>query len=167
VESWTEYWYPVRGLGGGLVEATNDLALNVKYMTNPPRAELALEPVVDVHGAKVQVRLGTRLLREFDLRDIKAGSTTRFTLPLDDLDAAKKELEVQVFSEVRPHTVAGSEDSRILLSWSAADPVDGNPNFIPAAGVHRLKQPGADSDVDELFLRGVREQKEGQQETAA
>jgi uncharacterized protein DUF5107 len=32
VESWTEYWYPVQGLGVGFVEADKQLAMNVQFL---------------------------------------------------------------------------------------------------------------------------------------
>ena len=39
VETWTEYWYPVRGLDGGFVEATSQLAINAVY---PVRRRLTM-----------------------------------------------------------------------------------------------------------------------------
>src|SRR5665213_316982 len=32
VEKWTEYWYPVRGLDNGFVEATSQMAINATYL---------------------------------------------------------------------------------------------------------------------------------------
>ncbi len=158
VESWTEYWYPVRGLGGGFVEATNELALNVNFgEVKPSRVELALYPVVNLQGAKLRVRVGGRLVREVALGNLKAGNAAKLSVPVASVESAKKELVVEV----------NAENGDTLLRWSAVDPLDGNPDFTPAAGVHAPKEAGPNQPVDELFLHGVHEEKEGRTETAA
>ncbi len=70
VEQWTEYWYPVSGLDGGFVEATDQMALNVNFagMGSGPsgpsgEVKLLLSPVVNIRNATVTVGLGASPLR--------------------------------------------------------------------------------------------------------
>jgi tetratricopeptide (TPR) repeat protein len=170
VESWTEYWYPVHGLEGGIMEATSDLALNVRFLpaekAEKPHVEVLVNPVVGssagtatlpTHGVTILVLLGDKLLHKTNPVDFHAGMTEKFTVPIEDVEAAKAALVVEI---------AGS-DERPILRWSAADPVDGNRDFVPAAGVHSIAPKPADKmTVDELFLYGVLQEKDGQPEAA-
>lgn len=157
VESWTEYWYPVEKLDGGFVEATQELALNVNFAGgNDSHAEVALEPVVNLPGVKVRVRLGAKLLRELSIPELQAGRTEKFTVPVEQLDAARKQLAVEVMSKT----------GDILLHWSAAEPVDGNPDFVSTAGEHKQAQLPASATADEVFRFGVREEQEGRPQGA-
>ena len=53
------------------------------------------------------------------------------------------------------------------MHWSAADPIDGNPDFVPAAGVRTAPQKPAEAmSVEELFLSGVEAEKDGSEQTA-
>lgn len=156
VESWTEYWYPVHGLGGGFVEAEPQLALNARFLAGAdvrkPQVELALSPAANIAGAKVTVKLGARTLSEFDAT-LKPLAAAKFTVNVDDLERAKRQLEVEV----------RTPDGKPVLSWSAAEPVDGNPDFVPAAD--RPVSPPKPADqltVEELFLRGVDQEKHGE-----
>ena len=55
----------------------------------------------------------------------------------------------------------------MLLHWSAADPIDGNPDFVPAAGVRTAPHKPAEAmSVEELFLSGVEAEKDGSEQTA-
>ncbi|HEV2493826.1 MAG TPA: DUF5107 domain-containing protein [Terriglobia bacterium] len=162
VESWTEYWYPVRGLRGGFVAAEKDLALNVDYVPaagqagGEPHVELLISPTVALSGVTLQVKLGSELLREFKVVQLKPLGVTRFEAPVKDLDAARKALVVEVQSR-------GST----LVHWSAAEPVDGNTDFVPAAGAP--KPPPIDltkMTVEEQFLYGVSQEKDGQEVAA-
>src|SRR5512146_3537313 len=157
VESWTEYWYPVEKLGGGFVEATPQLALNVKFVPGKSsQVEVMLDPVVNLPGVKVRVRLGAKLLRELSIPELQAGRTEKFTVPVEQLDAARKQLAVEV----------ASSKGEILLHWSAAEPVDGNPDFVSAAGTHQQEQLPANATADEVFRFGVREEQEGRPQAA-
>src|SRR5207248_4138845 len=78
------------------------------------------------------------------------------TVPMDQMDAAKKQLVVEV----------ESRKGEALLHWSAAEPVDGNKGFVSAAGVHEEKVLDAKASADELFQAGVRKEKEGRTEEA-
>jgi len=159
VESFTEYWYPVRGLNGGFVEATSQLALNVGIF--PPsggekqHAEVVLFPTVGIKEAKVRVMLGSQLLREFGPLSFEPMTAVHLGVPVEDLAAAKSKIAVEVESSAK----------RILLRWGAADPVDGNPDFIPAAGAPQPTPPEKMA-VEELFQRGVEQEKAGREEAA-
>lgn len=162
VESWTEYWYPVRGLGGGFVEATKELALNVRFVAasgpNPQRVELAINPTVEIPSAKITVLLDGKPLRQFGPIAFNAATTAKFDVAVESLGAAKKALSVAI------------EDgrSRSLLHWSAAEPVDGNPDFVSVAGVHRPElKPFDKMTAEEIYLRGVEQEKNGDAEASA
>jgi tetratricopeptide (TPR) repeat protein len=161
VESWTEYWYPVHGLGGGFLEATNELAMNVRYLpskgTAPQRVELTFNPAVNIHGAKLRISVGGKLLQEDGPLDFKATDNQVFTVPVASIEAARKSLVVDV---------AGA-DSRALLHWSAADPIDGNKDFVSEVGVHEAKDKAIDDmTAEELYLRGVDQEKDGDPQAA-
>jgi tetratricopeptide (TPR) repeat protein len=160
VESWTEYWYPVQGLGGGFVAATWQLAINTRYLpasgAEKPRVEILVSPTEEVRGAKVRVKQGPQLLREFDAAVFKPLASEKFAVPVEDLESAKSKLDVEI----------QGADGKTLLHWFAGDPVDGNRDFVPAAGVY---EPASKSEekmtVEELFLEGVSEEKNGRQDT--
>jgi tetratricopeptide (TPR) repeat protein len=161
VEAFTEYWYPVRGLRDGFVEATDQLALNVRFVPasgeSKPQVELLLSPVVAIPSARIRLSLGSQLLREFRSLALAPLRTLKLFTAVEDLEAAKKNLVVDVRG-------AGEQP---LLRWSAADPIDGNPDFIPAAG-RTAPQPKAldKMTVEELFLHGVEQEKEGDDKAA-
>ena len=156
VESWTEYWYPVEGLGGGFVEGTPQMALNVIYpsanASGGSTVDLAVDPVVALHGAKVVVKLGPEVLKEFAPVSFEPLATRKFTIPVQDVVAARKQLDVTV------RDAAG----KALLHWFAGAPVDGNPDPSVEPGVQKINQkPDDELPVEALFLRGVNDEKEG------
>jgi len=162
VESFTEYWYPVRGLGDGFVEATDELALNVRFLPaageKKPRVELAISPTVATPSPKIRVMLGPKLLRELAPAGFTPLETAKFSVPVDSLEEARKSLVVEIQS-ARGGT---------LLRWSAAEPVDGNPDFVPAAGTRGPQAKSLDQmTVEELFLYGVEQEKDGRETAAA
>jgi tetratricopeptide (TPR) repeat protein len=161
VESWTEYWYPVRGLGDGFVEATNQLALNVRFLPasggEKPRVELRVCPVAEVPAAKIRVQPASQVPREFGPASLQALTPATFTIPVDDPEAERHKLVVDI----------ATADGRALLHWSAADPVDGNLDFVPAAGAPRPAEvPPEKMSVEELFLSGVVQEKDGRESAA-
>jgi len=160
VESWTEYWYPVRGLRSGFVAAEKDLALNVEYVAvagqAEPHAELLLSPTVTLSGVTVRVALGSTMVRDFRAVQLKPLAVTKLEVPVKDLDAARKTLLVEVESR-----------DGMLVRWSAAEPVDGNTDFVPAAGAP--KPPPIDlakMTVEEQFLYGINQEKDGREPAA-
>jgi tetratricopeptide (TPR) repeat protein len=162
VESWTEFWYPVRGLEGGFVEATSDLALNVTFATasgaGKPRVKFSVYPTTNVQHAVLRVTSNGQLLREFSPVDFTVSTTASFSLPIPDVETTKRSLNVEI----------NSSEGRSLLRWSAADPVDGNHDFVSTVGERKL-QPKAPEKLtpEELYLRGVQQEKDGQEEAAA
>ena len=156
-ESWTEYWYPVRGLDGGFVAAEKDVALNVRDAAGASpgesQVEIVLCPTVALDQVRLRVKLGSEVLREVTGVALKPLDPAKFDVPVKDLETAKSRLEVELES-------AG----RTLLRWSPADPVDGNRDFVPATGAPppQPRDP-AKMTVDELFLVGLGEEKDGQE----
>ncbi len=161
IESWTEYWYPVHGLGGGFVEATDEFALNVKFVEASGKQSahcvLAINPTVENSGIKVLTTLDGKVLREFGPLSFEPQKPVVLEIPVNGVPKARKSLAV----EIKDAT------SRSLLHWSAADPVDGNPDFVPSARAHKVvPKPIGQMTVEELYLRGVEQEKNGDPEGA-
>ena len=161
-ESWTEYWYPVGGLGGGFVEGTPQMAINVVYLPAGAAVnssvELAVSPAVPLHDAKIEVKLGSQTLKTFSPVSFEPLATKKFAIPVPDVAAAKKQLVV---------TIENAEGKE-LLHWNAGEPVDGNPNLSAKPGVQEVNQkPNSELTTEELFLRGVNDEKEGRRLQAA
>jgi len=161
VETFTEYWYPVAGLDGGFVEATSQLALNVNFVKAsagvPGHAEILLFPTVAIRDVKVRVKLGAQTLKDAGPLSLAPMTTSRLSVPVEDSGAAPKKLEVDVTAP----------DGQTVLHWSAADPIDGNPDFVPAANVSAPAPKPLDKlSVEELYLCGVGEEKDGDERRA-
>ncbi len=161
-EQWTEYWYPVSGLDGGFVEATGQMALNASFLEkgSAPAGEVKLlfSPVAAVQHATLTVTIGSTLLRTIHNVQLDPLKTAAYTIPVPDLDRARKELRVEV----------KSEQGKQLLAWSASDPIDGNPDLIPSAG-KPLETPVSitpETPLEQLYLQGVFLQKRGDTEGA-
>jgi tetratricopeptide (TPR) repeat protein len=150
IDRWTEYWYPVRGLDGGFVKATSQLAINAVYPganSASPQVKLLVSPVADAEDATIIVKQGPKLLREFHHVDFAPMQTATYTIPVQSVEEAKKNLDVEI----------QSAQGKTLLSWSAAAPIDGNPNFVPMAG-KPLATPipiNAHTPIEQLYLQGV------------
>jgi tetratricopeptide (TPR) repeat protein len=168
VEQWTEYWYPVAGLDGGFVEATSQTALNVSFLQTASaihtdsaqsgEVKLLFSPVAAVRNATVTVSLGSTLLRTIQNVEWTPHHTAAYTIPVPNLDRARKELHVEV----------KSEKGEPLLAWSASDPIDGNPNLVPLVG-KPLETPISitpQTPLEQLYLQGVFLQKRGDTEAA-
>ncbi len=160
-EQFTEYWYPVHGLRDGWVEANEELAFNVRFLPASqnanPRVDVAILPTKALGAPKVRLLLGSRLLREIPLPPMSPLKTATIGTAVEDLDSARKGLVVEVHN-----------GGRLMASWSAADPIDGNPDFVPAAGkTPPPSKPRAQMSVEELFLGGVEEEKDGDEDAAA
>ena len=150
VESWTEYWYPVQGLQGRVVEATREMALNVEFSPGTGKASqqviVSICPIAAMKGAVTRIKLGSKLIRELSPVDLEPLKPRRFSLPVTDIEVAKRELIVEI------ETGQGNP----LLRWLASKPIDGNPDFIPSARSlpHGPKLPHQMTTA-ELFLEGV------------
>ncbi|MBA2682536.1 MAG: DUF5107 domain-containing protein, partial [Ktedonobacteraceae bacterium] len=156
VEHWTEYWYPVRALDSGYVEATSQMAINATYIKGvdgQPQIKLMISPVADVKDATVVVKQGQKILNTFAHVHFVPLEPVAYTVTAESLQNAKSELNVQILS---------SKDE-VLLQWSAADPVDGNQDLVAAAGktVDTKLVVTARTPVEELYLHGVFVQKTG------
>lgn len=161
VEQFTEYWYPVHGLGDGWVEASEHLAFNVRFLPasggGRPQVDVALSPTIALAAPKIRLLLGSRFLRDLPLPAMLPLRTATLRIAVDDLDAARKGLVVEVHN-----------GGRLLARWSAADPIDGNPDFVPAAGKPAAPpNPRDRMTVEELFLAGVDEEKDGSEDEAS
>jgi tetratricopeptide (TPR) repeat protein len=161
VDSFTEFWYPLRGLGGGFVEATPTLALNATFVMAaagmPQHVEFSLFPTEAIPGVRLRAKLGAQVLKDQGPVALEPMATLKVDVPVPDLEAARSKIEI---------TVTGAND-QVLLHWSAADPIDGNPDFVPAAGVPAPPQKSAEAmSVEELFLSGVEAEKGGSPQTA-
>jgi tetratricopeptide (TPR) repeat protein len=153
VQSWTEYWYPVRALGGGFVEANRDLALNVGGSGSA--LKLSVYSNVNDAGGVLRVKAKGRLLREIKPLQLHASKTVSYDVDVSPTD--RKDVEISI----------ESGQGRPLLNWSADQPVDGNHEFVSRAGVHPIAERTPDQmSVQELYLRGVQQEKEGSDEAA-
>ncbi|HET7101268.1 MAG TPA: DUF5107 domain-containing protein, partial [Terriglobia bacterium] len=161
VESWNEYWYPVAKLGGGFVEGTRQMAINVVYPSSNDAGKsvlLAVSPAAALHGAKIEVKMGSQTLKDFSPVSLEPLDTKNFTIPVADVATAKKQLDV---------TIKGAE-GKTLLHWNAGEPIDGNPDLSVKTGVQKIdRRPDSELSVEELFLRGVNVEKEGRPLDAA
>lgn len=156
VENWTEYWYPVSGLKSGFVEATSQMAMNVTYSAGS--AVVSLSPVADVTGASLRIKEGEKVVGEQRAMNLTAMHTFRYTVPVKDVSAAKKDLEVEVTS-----ATGGT-----ILHWSAAEPLDGNPDFVARAGTRIMTEipDSPQTPTQALYMRGVLLQKMGEVQRA-
>ncbi len=155
VESWNEYWYPVAQLGGGFVEGTRQMAINVVYPSSNAAGKsvvLAVSPVAVLRGAKIEVKMGSETLKDFSPVSFEPLATKKFTIPVADVAAAKKQLDV---------TIKDAE-GKTLLHWNAGEPIDGNPDLSVKTGLEKVdRRPDRELSTDELFLRGVNVEKKG------
>ncbi len=155
VESWNEYWYPVAQLGGGFVEGTRQMAINVIYPSPDAAGKsvvLAVSPVAVLHGAKIEVKMGSETLKDFSPVSLEPLATKKFTIPVADVAAAKKQLDV---------TIKDAE-GKTLLHWNAGEPIDGNPDLSVKTGLEKVdRRPDSELSVEDLFLRGLDVEKKG------
>ena len=155
VESWKEYWYPVQQLNGGFVEATKQFAINVKILpTTQPKGEIQVfvSPTEAVKQASLVIRVDGKDIKTIGGLSFDPLVTKTFSIPVADIEAAKGKAEVEIIGA----------SGHALLRWSAAEPIDGNPDFVSRVGIHPAPEVSdKDRSVEELFLQGVLEEKEG------
>lgn len=157
VASWTEYWYPVQHLGIGFVEATKQLTINVGFTSTSKengQITISVSPTENIKDATLTVDLPGKQLKPITGLSFEPLKTRVFSIPVDDIEGAKGHVEVEIADRL------GNK----LLDWSAAEPVDGNPDFVP--GLKVQQEVSGDNTVQELFLRGDLLEKQGQQEDA-
>ncbi|GGA53737.1 hypothetical protein GCM10011507_01100 [Edaphobacter acidisoli] len=160
VERWTEYWYPVRGLDGGFVEATSQMAVNVSYLAEQgkPQVKLTISPVAEVSGATVLFKQGAKVLRTFHPDTLLPLQPISYTVPVENLDDVRKDLEVEI----------DSQQGKPLMHWSASAPIDGNPDLVPSVGNALRSKPvtTATTSVEELYMNGLFLEKSGEMDAA-
>jgi tetratricopeptide (TPR) repeat protein len=150
IEKWTEYWYPVGGLGNGFVDATREAALNVSYSTensSQATATVRLSPALETSGATVVIKQGNAILKVIRRAHLLPLHTEVYSVPVPDVATAKQKLEVEI----------KSADGQLLMHWLAGEPIDGNPEFVSRQGT-RLESEIPDSaqtPTQALYLRGV------------
>ena len=150
IEKWTEYWYPIAGLKDGFVEATRDMAVNVTYSASSDlmsTATITVSPVTETDDATLVIKQGDTVLRVVHNVHFVPLKTETYTVPLDDMAAAKRSLTVDVTSAM----------GRPMLHWSESEPIDGNPEFVAHAGTSMETEipDSAQTPTQALYLRGI------------
>jgi tetratricopeptide (TPR) repeat protein len=161
IEKWTEYWYPVGGLKDGFVEATPEMAINVVYSAGDdarPTATLRVSPVTEADDATIVIKQGDTVLKSIHPVHLSPLHTEIYTMPLKDVAAAKRDLEVD----------ATSATGLPMLHWSASEPIDGNPEFVANAGSRMETEipDSAQTPTQALYLRGMFLEKSGNLQSA-
>ncbi|MHB1023940.1 MAG: DUF5107 domain-containing protein [Acidobacteriaceae bacterium] len=155
VESWTEFWYPVQKLGNGFVEATKAFALNVGFQASAKRdgaMRISISPTEVVQNASVIVSMAGNDIKTIHGLSFTPLVTQSFSIPVEDMQRARNQAVVDILDSA----------GRTLLHWSAAAPIDGNPDFVSKVGMTLPKPiPEKDLTVQEIFLRGMSKEKEG------
>ena len=150
IEKWTEYWYPIDGLKGGYVDATSEMAISVNYSAENGHKSYAIvrvSPSADVIGATLLIRQGDKVLKTVHAVHLRPLHGEAYTVEVQDVGAAKRNFEVEITSAT----------GQRMLHWSASEPLDGNPDFVPHAGT-RMQSEIPDSTqtpTQALYLRGV------------
>ena len=155
VESWTESWYPVRQLDDGFVEATKQLAINVSFKATAGAKGaicVSVSPTEQISGASIQVSLDGKIEKTFGQVSFEPSETRKFVIPVANVNFARNKTVVDIVGE----------SGRILLHWSAAEPVDGNSDSLlrKLADVANIIGDG-DPSAEDLYLHGVLEDKQG------
>jgi len=155
VESWTESWYPVRQLNDGFVEATKQLAINVSIEAaagTKGAVSVSVSPTEHINNASVQISLDGKIEKSFSQVSFKPADTRTFVIQVDDIKMARNRASVDILGE----------SGRVLLHWNAAEPVDGNSDLLPQKPADVPSPTGnRDQSAEDLYLRGVREDKLG------
>lgn len=160
VESWTEFWYPVDHLNGGFVAATRQFAINVNFLSQTgPRGtiQLSISPTEHISNATIAVSIGSKAAKRIQEQSFDPLVTRTFSIPVEDIQAAKGKAVVEIIGQ----------SGRSILHWNAAEPVDGNPEFVSKVGIHPQQQVSrGENQVGSLFLDGVRAEQSGHPEDA-
>ncbi len=134
VERWEEYWYPVKGLRGGFVQATAEAALNVRWSGTP--VDLAVN-VTRPHNDLALV-----------IRDRGEEVSRLWIGALDPSRAWSKSVELGV-RPVRPEVLLVADGGDTLLRYV---PVEIRSPVPPPA---RGPKPESEMTAEELALRGL------------
>ena len=159
-ENWTEYWYPVKRLDGGFVEASEQFAMNVTFVrTSGGKGEIhiSLCPTEHFTHASLRISLDGKIEKVFRELSFDPAATRAFVIPVEDVEIARDKTSVELRGNSR----------NVLVHWSAAEPVDGNSDSLlhDTADVSQTLKKG-DLSVEALYLNGVLEDKRGNHEIA-
>jgi tetratricopeptide (TPR) repeat protein len=154
VHSWTEYWYPVKHLDGAFVEATKQIAINVRFLaTTKPKGniQISISSTETINNATVALSIDggrTKTFRlSFDPQNARA-----ILIPVDDIATAESSAAVDIVGEA----------GRTLLHWRASDPIDGNSELAIPANVSPTHDSAAhDRGAEELFLQSALDERQG------
>ena len=154
--AWTEYWYPVQGLGGGFTAAAKDLAVNLRFL---PGAEghgevsVVLSPTMPLLGTTLTISVNGKPVRTLKGLSLAPPATRTFSVPVDDIEAARATTAVDI----------SDASGKSLLHWSAGEPIDGNPDFVSKENGQPVHE---EKSAQGLFLQGLRAEKEGRRADA-
>jgi tetratricopeptide (TPR) repeat protein len=159
-ESWTEYWYPVKQLDGGFVEATKQFAINVNFMPTAASKgdiRISVSPTEHVTHASLQISVDGKIQKSFRELTFDPAAARTFVIPDTDMEIARNKTSVELFDN----------SGGVLVYWSAAEPVDGNSDSVEhrRADVSQTLKKG-DPSVEEEYLDAVGEDKRGYHEAA-
>lgn len=142
VERFTEYWFPVHGMGGAFDEANQNAALRLTKDGN--RVSIAVDVSAVFENAELAVESGQSVVTKRVTLTPGAPFTAAFDLAALRAD---KPLTVRIMS------AAGRE----VIRYRTDTPLDGNPDFEPA------KRPAADppvsSSAEQSYLQGLAAEK--------
>jgi cytochrome c-type biogenesis protein CcmH/NrfG len=143
VERFTEYWFPVNGMGGGFDEATREAALHV---------------VVERQSLRVSANVNRAFADAELLIESEGRQIARKTVQLDPASTLTATFDL-AGSDNRPVVVTlRTREGRELLRYRSDTPADGNPEFKPAT------RPAVDQAVDgsaeQSFFKGLVADKE-------
>jgi tetratricopeptide (TPR) repeat protein len=143
VEAFTHYWYPVNKLGGPFTEANREAAL--RLAREGERLRLTLNVNRRLANAELLIEEGGRRLasRRADL-DPATPFSALFDAP------ARTPLTVRLLSA----------EGRELLRYRTDTPVDGNPEFQPAAPP---ASKAASAGAEEAYLQGLAADRESRE----
>jgi len=136
-ESWTEYWYPIKGLNG-LTFANKNIAINVEKI-GKEKIKVAISPAVKYENAKLEVL------------DLKRGMKAyEETINLSPDVTVVRELDAEI---EQPMLKIISSNGDEILSWDFRDYKTGLPETPSWEG--EVEDWGWKSSAEELWLKGV------------
>lgn len=150
VERFTEYWYPLRGLGGGFSEANREGALYVKEEAKQLRVSVNVTAPHEGADLVIESAGGFRQTRPANLLP---GKPWVVVLDLPALPAGR------VFT-----VKLNARDGHELLSYRTDLPVDGNTDFQPAQ--RPQPDPPAATSADQAYVQGLAADKRSNERTA-
>jgi tetratricopeptide (TPR) repeat protein len=120
--------------------------------------KLLLSPVADLRNATLTASLGSSVLRTTPNIQLSPLHPATYTIPVPEVDRARKEL----------HVTLQSAQGHVLIDWSASAPLDGNPDLVSSVGKPQQTPITItpETPIEQLYLQGVFLQKRGDTEAA-